>query len=56
MVTLSSPERVDSPRVAQQVEIRPGRWTVHVAVGQEAELDDELLGWVAMSHACFAER
>lgn len=56
VVTLSSPERVDSPRVAQQVEIRPGRWTVHVAVGQEAELDDELLGWVAMSHACFAER
>ena len=56
VVTLSAPDRVDSPRVAQQVEIRPGRWTVHVVVGDAAELDDELLGWVAASHARFIDR
>lgn len=56
VVTFSSPSAVESPRVAQQVQIRPGRWTVHVVVGDESELDDELLGWVHMSHACFAER
>lgn len=53
VVTFSAPEQVDSPRVAQQVEIRPGRWTVHVVVGKEAELDDELLGWVRLSHEAF---
>lgn len=56
VVTFSAPGPVDSPRVAQQVEIRPGRWTVHVVVGSEAELDDELLGWVEASHARFVER
>ena len=56
VVTFSSPAAVDSARVAQQVQIRPGRWTVHVVVGDESELDGELYGWVHMSHACFAER
>ena len=50
VVTFSSPASIDSPRVAQQVQIRPGRWTVHVVVGQADEFDRELLDWVRISH------
>lgn len=56
VVTFSSPGPIDSARVAQQVQIRPGRWTVHVVVGEESELDDELLGWVEVSHMIAAGR
>lgn len=51
VVTFSAPESICSERVAQQVMIRPGRWTVHIVVGDPSELDDELLGWVDVSHA-----
>lgn len=55
VVTFSSTGRLDSPRVAQQVEIHAGRWTIHVVVGDASELDEELYGWVSASHACFVE-
>ena len=35
-----------SPRIAVAVEPYPGRWTHHVAVAAEQELDGELLGWL----------
>lgn len=56
VVSFSAPAGIDSPRVAQQVQIRPGRWTVHVVVGEEDELDDELLGWIRDSHDIFCGR
>lgn len=35
-----------SPRIALSVEPYPGRFTHHVIVEREAQLDDELLGWL----------
>jgi len=41
--------RLDSPRVDAAVEARPGRWTHHVLIGDAAQIDAELLGWIAES-------
>ena len=38
--------REPSPRVAVSVEAYPGRWTHHVPVTAEEELDGALLGWL----------
>lgn len=35
-----------SPRIAVATEPYPGRWTHHVTVSQEADLDEELLSWL----------
>ena len=43
VLTLGLPRRVDSPRAAVQTEPYPGRWTVHVVLGSERDLDEELL-------------
>ena len=45
-VTLGLNRRLDSPRVDASSEPYPGRWTHHVAVTAEEELDAELLGWL----------
>ena len=46
IVTFGLPRRVDSPRIWQAVEPYPGRWTHHVLASEEAQIDDELLGWL----------
>ena len=46
MVTFGLARRVDSPRIAVAVEPYPNRWTHHVLVEREADIDDELMGWV----------
>ena len=35
-----------SPRIAYAVEPYPNRWTHHVPLTSEDELDDELMGWI----------
>ena len=37
---------IASPRIAAKVEAYPGRWTHHVLIEYEAQLDGELLGWL----------
>ncbi len=37
---------VESPRIDTAVEPYPGRWTHHVLIPGEEEIDDELMGWV----------
>ena len=54
-LTLGLPEALASPRVAAQSQVRPGRWTVHLVIGSEAELDEELFAWLARAWE-FAER
>ena len=54
-ISLGLPYRLASPRVAVAMEPRPGHWTTHIVVGSPAEIDEELLGWVAEAHA-FAAR
>lgn len=40
-----------SPRVAAAVEPYPGRWTHHVIVSDQSQLDQELMGWLEEAHA-----
>ncbi len=46
LVTLGLARPLNSPRVAYLVEPYPGRWTHHLLIGQQSELDEELIGWV----------
>lgn len=46
VVSFGLGRREPSPRIAVAVEPYPGRWTHHVAVRREEELDGELLGWL----------
>ena len=46
LVSFGLGRRLSSPRVAQAVEPYPGRWTHHVSISTEEELDAELLGWL----------
>ena len=54
-LTLGLPYPLESKRVAAKTEVRPGRWTTHLVLGTEAELDEELMGWLDEAYA-FSER
>ena len=45
-VTFGLSYRKDSPRIDVVTEPYPGRWTHHVMVGCEKEIDNELIGWL----------
>lgn len=45
-----------SPRVFAQAEPYPGRWTVHILVRDQGELDAELLTWLDEAHEYALER
>lgn len=36
----------ESPRIAQSVEAYPNRWTHHVILESEKDIDEELMGWI----------
>ena len=46
LVTIGLPYRLESPRVAVAVEPYPNRWTHHIPVTEESQLDSELMGWL----------
>ena len=46
VVTLGLPHPLSSHRVAVQCEPYPDRWTIHIVIGSEQEIDGELLAWV----------
>ena len=46
VVSFGLGRREPSPRITVAVEPYPGRWTHHVPVPEERELDGELLGWL----------
>ena len=48
-VSFGLPFALDSPRAAA-VPVRPGRWTHHVVIGDEAGIDDELKRWLREAH------
>lgn len=50
VVTFGLGRRLDSPRIAQEVEPYPGRWTHHVVVADDTELNDELFQWIALAY------
>ena len=39
-------EGKEAPRIVQAAEAYPRRWTHHVLVENEADLDGELMGWI----------
>ena len=45
-VTFGLSYRKDSPRIDVATEPYPNRWTHHIMVGSEEEIDDELMGWI----------
>lgn len=46
-VSFGLDHRIDSPRIDGAVEPYPKRWTHHVMLGDAAEVDDELMVWIA---------
>lgn len=54
VITLGLPYALDSQRVAVKTEPYPGRWTTHIVVGSQADLDDEFWEWVSQAYE-FAE-
>ena len=46
LVTLGLSHRLDAPRIAVATEPYPGRWTHHIVISREEELDDQLMGWL----------
>ena len=55
VLTLGLPGPLMSERVAAKVEAYPGRWTTHIPVSRESDLDGELFDWLDQAHA-FAQR
>ena len=49
LATLGLGRRVEHPRILQAVEPYPGRFTHHVLVEREEELDEELFSFLAMA-------
>ena len=46
VVTVGLSYRLDSPRVAAASEPYPSRWTHHILVTEEDQIDGELMGWL----------
>lgn len=46
LVSFGLPVKKESPRIAQSVEAYPNRWTHHVIVERENEIDKELMAWI----------
>ena len=46
VVTVGLSRPLDSPRAAVSVEPYPGRWTNHILLTREDQVDDELLRWL----------
>lgn len=55
VVTVGLSYRLESPRVAVASEPYPGRWTHHILVTEEDQIDGELMGWLQEAWD-FAER
>ena len=56
IVTFGLEERLDSPRIAVAVEPYPNRWTHHVLVTQEREIDQQLLDWLKLAYQFAQEK
>ena len=54
VVTFGLLYRLDSPRIEAAVEPYPNRWTHHVVIEREEELDEELMGWIREAYALSA--
>ena len=51
VVTLGLGRRVEDKRIAVSTEPYPGRWTHHVVVTSQSDMDAQLLAWVREAYA-----
>ncbi len=49
LLTLGLNYPLESDRVAAKTQPYPGRWTTHIVISGEEELDEELLGWIGQA-------
>lgn len=56
VVTFGLAYKKESPRIDIATEPYPNRWTHHVLVSREEEIDEELLGWVEEAAAFSAAK
>ena len=50
VLTVTLPDRAESPRWKQVVEVRPGLWNHHLEVSDAAVVDAEVLAWVRAAY------
>lgn len=50
VITLGMPYPLESSRAAAKTEPYLGRWTTHIVIGKEEDMDEELLGWLAEAY------
>ena len=55
VVTFGLEHRAESPRIDIAAEPYPNRWTHHVLISEQDEIDDELMGWIREA-ADFSDR
>ena len=56
VVTFGLAYKKESPRIDIATEPYPNRWTHHVPVSEEEQIDEELLGWVEEAAAFSAAK
>ena len=56
VVTFGLAYKKESPRIDIATEPYPNRWTHHVLVSEEEQIDEELLGWVEEAAAFCAAK
>lgn len=56
VVTFGLGHRIESPRIDAATEPYPNRWTHHVLISGEEEIDGELMGWVKAAADFSAEK
>ena len=56
VVTFGLGHPIESPRIDAATEPYPNRWTHHVLISGEEEIDDELMGWVKEAGRFSAEK
>ncbi len=50
VLTLGLNYPLESDRVAVKTEPYPGRWTTHIVISGEEDLDEELFGWTEQAY------
>lgn len=56
VVTFGLGHCIESPRIDAATEPYPNRWTHHVLISGEEEIDDELMGWIKAAAVFSAEK
>ena len=56
VITFGLRHKAESSRIDAASEPYPNRWTHHVLISQQEEIDEELMGWVKEAAAFAAEK